>query len=959
MRIRMRKLFIITGLMVLLASFASPSRAEDSVQGISAHGQKAIEQISTCINSEGKDSLNVLYLVDESASLRQTDSNSLRVDGLRASLEQFRNVSVERPYFTVNRSITTFANGFSVQKDWQVLDKGQLESDLNWIRKTVPDLNSGTSTDWLTALTNAYTQFEKKKSATSCDVMVWFTDGAIDLRTVSATSGAVKTICGVDPVTGVQTGGPALIDEFRRAGINIQGILLKNEEFFSNPKKYGATKSEADFSRMGMSYFLPILEASGEVDTGYFDGSGKKSLKCGEDVGAAGVLQTIGDPLDIIWFPVPFNCLATNGRILPVENGKVVIDPGMTRFQVTTPKDGFTLTNGEGTQIAVGASAAKAQVQIASLGQSDSIISISGDISDSGVMKPGTWDFKTSQPNRAVFCGYLDLQIEIKGKTCYENESCEFSGRISRNGRQVDFAVFLNVPKLSFSALKVNGSENGRNPLSLNSSDGTYQGSYSTSGLIDGNGVSKLKINLAVTTKSGYEFSISAIKEFAVVPPGLYPEVTPNPILKADFSQGIIGKHGEALADVVLVGPSRTNGEICFSSLHVRTDPNPKRIPEYSSSLAGKDLTGSPCIALKAGEKIPAVLSITNGQSAVGTVSGFINITIKSDNQPNINSKIDIEFNTDEKHDAKKAALIFALVLLLGFGLPLALLYLVNALGSRVQLSTLSVASVPMILTASGGFVNIKRKELAKTSGLLNYEDFNGFKHTTEKVKEVNIGSENLKGRAPKNPFGRIRAILTTAPGYVVVSSELSTHAGKGLLRNQTDAALNPSGKMHLTLSENGLSALKKQNQGIEMADQQVEANLIAVMGFTSMDPNQEIETLNMALASQTGWLDKLLNLPEPVGLVPVKEKKSKKSKGDDGSSGIVGGGEPVSPDDWGSPSNSSSKTTSGAPVVNKPAGNDDGWGSASSAKDDWGSSSGNTDWGSASGGKSTSNDGW
>ena len=125
------------------------------------------------------------------------------------------------------------------------------------------------------------------------------------------------------------------------------------------------------------------------------------------------------------------------------------------------------------------------------------------------------------------------------------------------------------------------------------------------------------------------------------------------------------------------------------------------------------------------------------------------------------------------------------------------------------------------------------------------------------------------------------------------------------------------------------------------------------------MDPNQEIETLNMALASQTGWLDKLLNLPEPVALVPVKEKKSKKSKGDDGSSGIVGGGEPVSPDDWGSPSNSSSKSTSGAPVANKPAGNDDGWGSASSAKDDWGSSSGNTDWGSASGGKSTSNDGW
>ena len=956
MKIQMKKFVIVAGLMLFLASFATPSNAVDPIQGISAHGQKAIEQISTCINSDGKDSLNVLYLVDESASLQATDSNSLRVDGLRASLEQFRNLSVERPYFTVNRAITTFANGFSVQKDWQVLDTGQLESDLSWIRKTVPNLNNGTSTDWLTALTQAYTQFEKKKSLTSCDVMVWFTDGAIDLRTVSATSNAVKTICGADPVTGNSTGGPALIDKFRSAGINIQGVLLKNEEYFSNPQKYGDTKAGADLSHMGMSYFLPILEASGDVESGYFGGSGKRSLKCGEDVGAAGVLQTIGDPLDIIWFPVPFNCLANNGRILPIENGKVIIDPGMTRFQVTTPKDGFTLTNGEGTEIAVGASAAKAQVQITPLGQSDSIISVSGDISDSGVLKPGTWNFKTSQPNRAVFCGYLDLQIEIKGKTCYENEACDFSGRISRNGRQVDFSVFSASSKLSYSALKANGSENGRYPLILNSTDGTYQGSYSTNGMTNAEGISKLKINLAVTTKSGYEFSISAIKDFAVVPPGLYPEVTPNPILKADFSQGIIGKKGEALAKVVVTGPSRTNGEICFGALQVRTDPLPKRIPEYTSSLGGKDLTSSPCFALKAGEKLPIELSIKNGQSAVGTVSGFIGTTLKSDGQPNITSKIDVEFETAEKHDVGKFWLTFLLIMLLGFGIPLALFYLVNALGARIQLSTLSMATVPMIVSASGGFVNMKRKVPAKTSGILNYDDFDGFKHTTEKVKEVNIGSENLKGRAPKNPFGRIRAILTTAPGYVVVSSELSTHAGKGLLRNQTDAALNPSGKMHLALSESGLAALKKQNQGIETADQLIEANLVTVMGFTSMDPNQEIESLNMSLASQTGWLDKLLKLPEPIAVAPVKPKKIKKSKGDDGTAGTVGGGAPVEPDDWGSPS-SAPKAAPGTPAAAKPAADD--WGSASPAKDDWGTTSGNTDWGSSSGGKSTSNDGW
>ena len=89
--------------------------------------------------------------------------------------------------------------------------------------------------------------------------------------------------------------------------------------------------------------------------------------------------------------------------------------------------------------------------------------------------------------------------------------------------------------------------------------------------------------------------------------------------------------------------------------------------------------------------------------------------------------------------------------------------------------------------------------------------NFNGFKYSTEKVKEVSIASETLRGRAPKNPFGSIRAILTTLPGSVVVSSEVRANDSKDLLRNQTDASLNPSGKMHLTLSEGALDALKKQ----------------------------------------------------------------------------------------------------------------------------------------------------
>jgi hypothetical protein len=930
------------GVIVFVLSVLPPISAHAEV--LSAHGKEAIQQISTCINSEGKDTLNVLYLVDESGSLQRTDPNALRVGGLQASLEQFRNISLDRPYFKVNREIATFGDAYHRPKEWQTLNDGQLNSDLSWIGQAVPKLTNGNYTDWKLALSEAYKDFQQKLSPTSCNIMVWFTDGAIDVGGSGAkTKEALAQICSSDPVSGKPTSGQAIIDQFRNSSINIQGVLLK-------------TDGASDTDKQGMTYFTPIVEGSGQVDDNYLVNGGHiHGYKCGSDVGAFGVVQTIQDPLDIIWFPVPFNCLATNGRVLPIENGKVTVDPGMTRFVLTTPSANFSLKN-SGIEIANGKGAGKGDVNVNPLGQSNSIITVAGNIAANTPASPGTWNLSTSDPERTVFCGYLDLDIEIKGKTCYENESCAFNGRVSRAGRPVDFNQFRTLPTLSYGALKIDGSLSSNNNLNLNATDGSYSGSYSTNGLINRDGVSKLSVTVNVTTKSGYNFNISAIKDFAVVPPGLYPEINPNPILNANFKQGIVGKKGEALAEVTLKGPSRTTGEICLSGLHVRTDPLPKRIPNYSSSLDGKNLSDAPCFVLASNETKPVLLSIKNSQSANGTASGFINVVLKSEGKPNISSKLDIEFTTQEKHNALAFWLTFIVVMLIGFGLPLGLFYLVNALGSRVQLSRLSMATVPVVLTASGGFVNIKRKEASKSGGLLTYDDFDGLTHETNKVKDFKIGSEVLRGRAPRNPFGKIRAILTTSPGYVIVSSELNTHAGKGLDRNQTDASLNPMGKMHLALSENGLAALKKLNKGADEKIEPIEANLVALLGFNSADPNQEIEALNMKLASESGWLNNLLTRPEPPVAKSVTEKVRKQKKNKD--EGDTGGGTSVVDDSWNNPSGGfggGTATPTAAPKVKS-----DDWGSTSTGNSDWGSSpSSGSDWGSSSGGTSTSNDGW
>jgi hypothetical protein len=163
-------------------------------------------------------------------------------------------------------------------------------------------------------------------------------------------------------------------------------------------------------------------------------------------------------------------------------------------------------------------------------------------------------------------------------------------------------------------------------------------------------------------------------------------------------------------------------------------------------------------------------------------------------------------------------------------------------------------------------------------------------------------------------------------------------------------------GKMHLALSENGLAALKKLNKGADEKIEPIEANLVALLGFNSADPNQEIEALNMKLASEAGWLNNLLTRPEPPVAKSVTEKVRKQKKNKD--EGDTGGGTSVVDDSWNNPSGGfggGTATPTAAPKVKS-----DDWGSTSTGNSDWGSSpSSGSDWGSSSGGTSTSNDGW
>ena len=932
----MKKLFSYSlSLLVVLASLSTLPQAIAVDSGLTDRGKQAIEQIATCINSDGKNQLNVLYLIDESGSLNWNDPDNLRVQGIKRSLEQFRDVSVSKPYFSINRAITTFGSAFTVRKSWEKLSGSSLDGDLEWIDSNIPKLNQGKFTDWNQGLKGAYEQFQKVQSAASCNVMIWFTDGGVQVgNDPNQTRKSVAEICGADPVTGAKNGQEALIDKFRKSGINIQGVLLRNQKYIDDPSGViGEEVSQEDLENelARMSLFLPVIEQSGAVRNGAFSTGGPGTFDCGTFTGAGGVLQVVADAIDIIWPPIQFNCLSENGRIIPIaQNGQVKVDAALTRFTLTSPAKSFAVKNQAGVEIANAKGASGGQVSVLPIDNSSSVVQVVGKVSSSnGVTQPGVWKVQSADLQRAVFCGFIDIGVNVSAGTCYIGEKCDYSGSLTRFGRPINFDSFQSI-KVFSTQIDSQGMAGALSPLNVDQATGEFSSSFTPQGNSD---VANLKIAIKVVTQTGIEYSLGTIKPIRVIPPGYYPEISPSPITKDAFSQNLIGKRGEALATITLKGPSRTNGQICFGPLEVRSDVNPNRIDGYVSQLDQKDLSSKPCFTLLAGSSQDVQLSIKNGDSADGNVTGYLTATLKSDGKEPIETKVDVQFATETQIDEGRFGLLLALFMFLGIALPLALLSIINSRNSRIVLDNVYRASIPVIFSSSGNFVNVARSEKLSSGALLSQEDFSPFSSGKEVVRSKQIGTELLQGKTPKNPFGMLQALLTTSPGMVIASSAIG-QTRKKLPSNQAQGSLNPSGLVFVTLTDSANSELVKENQGSKESTDRVEGTLTALLSLNTGDPVAQVDYLNTRIMHEGGWLNNLLDVTPAVAKV-ASPKKAKKSKSEKGVAAPAEG----AIDEWGSPtSNADHSTPQKSSGSTQPP-------SQQAPTDNWGSSSTNSDW--------------
>ena len=130
---------------------AIPAHALDASSDLSAVGQRTFEEISRCVNGEGSQ-LNVLYLLDSSSSMTDTDKDDVRADIVAQSIQQLGYISESRP---VSLAISSFDLEYQSRLKWSKLTSKNAPSYAAEYQREIAKWDGGGGTNWLDALQGA------------------------------------------------------------------------------------------------------------------------------------------------------------------------------------------------------------------------------------------------------------------------------------------------------------------------------------------------------------------------------------------------------------------------------------------------------------------------------------------------------------------------------------------------------------------------------------------------------------------------------------------------------------------------------------------------------------------------------------------------------------------------------------------------------------------------------------
>lgn len=168
-RLLLAGVLMMAGAVLLGLATAAPARAAET----------AADQYVACLNGSKRG--DVLVLIDTSASLQSSDAEAARIAAGEYLLRRLAK-SADDAELDLNVSLAGFANRYEPGTGWSALNGGSVDGVLSDIR-AFEDRETGQGTDYWLGLDGARRALSERKqeSPQSCQSIVFFSDGALDI----------------------------------------------------------------------------------------------------------------------------------------------------------------------------------------------------------------------------------------------------------------------------------------------------------------------------------------------------------------------------------------------------------------------------------------------------------------------------------------------------------------------------------------------------------------------------------------------------------------------------------------------------------------------------------------------------------------------------------------------------------------------------------------------------------
>jgi hypothetical protein len=804
--------------------------------------------------------------------------------------------------------VSTWADDYNVLEDWTNLNEFESKSlgtFINSVRSGIANANDGKATDWRLAIDNAKTELGKQKQLNpkNCQTIFWFTDGGISTPVTDSTgkylrdatveemdeldTNSIGQLCGADSIS-TKIYEDALIPSLKTLGVTVLGVLLK-----VNPDS--ATLAL-------MTYFPPLVEGAGIVDSSILGGAGSSSLKCLNPVGenpAGGVsieatsADALNQAIDSILCTLK-NCVNAN----PLN---VDASVGFFEIEVSTANQNFDLLGPSGAVIRNGQA-------IPEWSQNISVVQIPSGYFirvKANEQSLGLWTMQTSegkelvQPNDWSSRVYSGIDIQVDKSTLVSSDEQEIKGKITQNGELSNLSAFQPGWKLTGTHKNKNKSEeiqvkdNGEFTwkISTTGSEDKAQLNFELAGLIS-------NTSHADANPTNYNYPNVKSSISMTIFGDTFPTLKP---LNPEIS--LFGNKTESVLLASNSPKSGSDGEICLGQL---SNSDPALSINYEAR----------CYKPTENIEISFTGPRSNGKDLY---LSSIPVSFKNSVGETVELEIEPKVFWAPPLNVGKFGLWVLILTLLGIAGPLALLVLLNAQSSKLHLKNLSRAQIPVLINRSSDFISVQRLEedgeqISKVQGF-QYEDYQSLPTSLDRERNYQSIFEQLKGLYPLNPFGNITAAASVASGTSIVSNiPVGPRDKNGTL---TSATVNPNKLILLSMDNVSLSQILKPDPNFKGL---IKGTLISYSNLFMGEPNSIIEQTNQDLQIGNSWMSGLLQIELPkVENIHLPETETK-----------------IEDSAWGSTSSSDTNT------LDKPN-SDTTWGQTSS---DWGSSD-SDDWGS------------